>query len=170
MALTEFLAQLTALHEKAKRGELNPMERGQYERDREDLSMTILSAQKIALKPGETARRSIRANRVLAVELTVRSKTTKAITLEISSGGFSVMLPPLTPDWQDTVAFDLKLPGGSAVSGSARAVSATPSAGHVRVGFQITAIAESDREELARLVFDDLLEKLRRGPAAARKL
>jgi hypothetical protein len=169
MGLAEFVSHLSILHEKARKNELSPSERDEYERDREDLAATILNAQKINLKPGETARRAIRANRVLPVELTVGSKATKSVTLEVSSTGFSVMLPPLSPEWQDTIRFKMKLPGGSELKGSAKAMSATPSAGHVRVGFQMTDIAEADREELTRLVFDDLLDKLRRGPAAPKK-
>ncbi len=169
MGLAEYVAQLTVLHQKAKADALNPTERAEYEKDREDLALMLLNAQKIGLKAGETARRAIRANRVLPIELTAGSKATKAVTLEVSSTGFSVMLPPLSPEWQDIVRFKMKLPGGPEVLGKAKAMSATPAAGHVRVGFQIVEIADADREQLTLIVFDDILDKLRRGSGAPRK-
>ena len=163
MSLSYFVSRLADLHAKAKRNELTREEKIGYEADREDLAATILNAQKISLKPGESARGALRVNRVLPIELTSRGVTSKAVTLEISATGFAVMVSSISTEWLDGVDFRLKLPGAVEVSGKAKVASTNHSSAHVRAGFVIDEISDSDREQIGRIVFDDLLEKLGRG-------
>jgi hypothetical protein len=168
MGLSEYVARLSALHAKAKRNEITPGEKIEYETNREELAATILNAQKVGLKPNETARAALRVNRVLPIELKAGKTTMKAVTLEISSTGFAVMLAHLPAEFQDGVDFRAKLPGGTEINGVAMVANTNQSAASVRAGFAIVEISDADREQLTRLVFDDLLDKLSRGPAAKR--
>ena len=119
MGLQQFVTELAALHARAKKGQLTPAERADYERDRDELATALVNAQRIALRPGETPRRALRVGRVLPVEITAPGATNKAITLEISSGGFSINVSTVPPSWTGGVSFKLKLPTGREVAGQA---------------------------------------------------
>lgn len=160
MGLQQFVAELAVLHAKAKKGQLTPPERLEYERDRDELATALVNAQRIALKPGEMPRRALRIGRVLALELVAGGTTTKAITLEISSGGFSINVSSTPAPWANGVAFKLKLPDGREITGDAVVVNAAQTPTHTRVGFSIKTISEEDREALTRAVFDDVLGKM----------
>jgi len=167
MALPEFVAQLSELHAKAKKNQLLPDEKASYDRDRDDLARMLVAAAKITLKPGETARRALRVPRALPVVLTVGGATSKAVTSEISSLGFSVMLGGGAAKFQGPVQFKLKLPGAVEVSGNCLVVLAGGMTQAGRLGFSITEISDDDREAITMAVFDEVLEKLKKSTAGA---
>jgi hypothetical protein len=163
MGLQQFVVELSALHEKAKKGQLSPSERMEYERDRDELATALVNAQRIALKPGEMPRRALRVGRVLSLEITAGTVITKTITLEVSSGGFSVNTSTIPAAWNNPVSFRLKLPDGREIKGTAQLVNSQQQPTHTRVGFSITQIPDEEREALTRVVFDDVLGKLGGG-------
>jgi hypothetical protein len=159
MSLGEWLSQFRQLHENARRKALAPDELDTYRKGRDELARALLAAQRLTLKPGETPRRVLRVARALQVDLDMLTSRQRAITIDLSTGGFSCLLakaPPLSEE----VNISLRLPGSDPIACKARIAEAKPQAGNVRLSFVFTGLAEDEKERLELVVFDTVLTQL----------
>lgn len=157
MTMADFLAQFRVLHDKARRGDLDTSEQGDYDRSRDTLANALIEAQKQTLRPGERPREALRVAKAIQVELQMPAERIKSLTLDVSAQGFSVLLGNDIPG-KDSIRFHLKV-GGEALTGEARAVESIRQKSNVRVGFAIERMDGGDREKLMRAVFDELLAR-----------
>ncbi len=159
MVLKEWIADFAKLHERARTAALSADEQRQYVEARESLSETLLAAQRLSLKPGEKARRALRVSRFFPVELHFTTPQ-NATTLDISRGGFSVLLGE-SPKIGDELAFVLKPPAAEPpINGRSTVVGLQKLFGNHRVAFALQGLSPSDVERLERIVFDAVLEHL----------
>jgi c-di-GMP-binding flagellar brake protein YcgR len=97
--------------------------------------------------------------RALQADLDLPTSHVRALTVDISTGGFSCLLaraPPLG----DELGFTLRLPGLEPLSGKARVQDVKPREGNVRVAFMFTTLSEAERERMELFVFDTVLAQL----------
>ncbi len=112
MSLADWLAKFRDLHERAAADKLSAPEWVAYREGREELARALLAAQRLSLKPGETPRQALRVARALQVNLEWSKGQVRALTMDISVGGFAALLAK-APATTDEVKFTLRLPGGS---------------------------------------------------------
>ena len=160
--LTEWLLGFRALHEKARRGQLQGGDAARYRAGREELARAMLTAQRLQLRPGETPRRAMRVARALQVELDLATGRQRAVTVDVSTGGFSCLLQK-APALGDEIGFTLKLPTTEPLVGRAQAQDVKALAGNVRVAFMFKALSDPDRERMEMFVFDTVLAQLTPG-------
>ena len=159
MSLTESLQEFRSLHEGAKAGSLAAPALETYRVARDRLTQLLLSAQHIALMPGQSPRRSLRAARALPADLEFYDGTLRAVTFQVSSGGFSVVLPKGS-QVGETVNVALGTPDREPVHAGARVVSVKDYLGNARTSFQFVSLDAADAEWIERYVIDALLERL----------
>jgi PilZ domain len=157
--LAEWLRSFRNLHEKARRGELKPAELGTYRAGRDELARALLAAQRLTLRPGETPRRALRVARALQVDLDLATSRERAVSIDISTGGFSCLLGK-APPVGDEVGFSIRLPGSEALSGRARVQNVSVLPGNVRVSFSFVNQTEADKDRIEMFVFDSVLAQL----------
>jgi hypothetical protein len=157
--LTQWLLEFRQLHEKARRGQLGERELQLYRSGRDELARALLAAQRLTLRPGETPRRALRVGRALQVDLDLATSRERAVTVDISTGGFSCLLAK-GPPVGDEVGFSLRLPATDPVAGRARVTDVKVLPGNVRVSFQFATPSDADRERLELFVFDTVLAQL----------
>ena len=94
--LIDWVVEFRALHEEARTGKLDRQRREKYDQESESLVRALLVAQRLSVKPGQTARQSLRVARELPVELTLGGQAQKVKTIDLGLGGFAAMLgkPP----------------------------------------------------------------------------
>jgi hypothetical protein len=158
-SLIEWLTQFAAVHRRAKAGELSPEEKAAYVRLRDELAEAMLTAQRLNLKPGEMMRRSLRVAQALSVELELPEGRVSALTLDLSTGGFSALVST-APEPGSPVGFTLKL--GRAlepVKGRGKVVAAVPHKGSVRLGIMFEVVAAADRDRLEFIIVDAILRQ-----------
>src|SRR5512140_3641701 len=90
--LSEWLRSFRELHERARKGQLGKAEEPAYRAGRDELARALLSAQRLTVKPGETPRQALRVARALQVDLDLLTSSARAITVDLSTGGFSCLL------------------------------------------------------------------------------
>jgi len=157
--LAEWLRTFRDLHEKARRGQLSPREEPIYRAGRDELARALLAAQRLNCKPGETPRQALRVARALQVDLDLATARQRAITIDLSTGGFSALLAK-APPLGDEIGYTLRIPGAEALAGRARIADVKAQTGNVRVSFQLLNLSESDRERLELFIFDTVLAQL----------
>jgi hypothetical protein len=158
----KWLRTFGALHERARRGELQGRELTAYREEREDLERALLAAQHLALETGQKPRRALRVAHALEVEIEMPEGSQRARTLNLSRGGFAALLQA-PPELGQEIAVTLAIPGGGLRS-LARVAHVRPrrAAGDpVRIGFEFVALSGEDAERLGMLVFDIVLEQLK---------
>ncbi|MGC3998530.1 MAG: PilZ domain-containing protein [Anaeromyxobacter sp.] len=158
-SLADWLRSFRQLHERARRGQLSPAEAETYRGGRDELARALLAAQRLTVKPGETPRQALRVARALQVDLDMLTSTARAITIDISTGGFSCLLAK-APPMGDEVSVALRVPGAEPLKGKARVVDVKPQAGNVRVCFSYVGLEQADRERIELFVFDSVLAQL----------
>ncbi len=161
MSLAVFLTRFRDLHRKDAAGALAGPERQEYLRARDELARALLAAQRIALKPGEVARESLRVARAVQVDLEWPKGRVRAASLDLSVGGFSTLMAR-APSQKDVVKCTLRLPGGAKVEAEARVAGMLVQPAAVRVSYAFHGLSQEDRDSLERLVFDTVLEQLAR--------
>ena len=157
--LAAWLTAFRALHEKARKGALVGVERDDYQAGRDELARALLAAQRLTVAPGQPPRQTIRVARALQLDLDLLTSRERAVTLDLSTGGFSCLLAK-APPLGDEARFTLRLPGADTLSGTARVTDARPNAGNTRVSFQMIGLSTEERERVALFVFDTLLAQL----------
>lgn len=159
MSLSDWLAEFREMHERARRRELSPKEESIYRAGRDELARALLSAQRLTLKPGETPRQALRVARALQVDLDLVTSRQRAITSDLSAGGFSCLLGK-APPVGDEIGYALRIPGGEALSGRARVADAKALQGNIRVSFELVNLTADERERLELFLFDSVLAQL----------
>lgn len=157
--LSEWLLAFRQMHEKARRGELKGAELETYRAGRDELARALLAAQRLSLRPGETPRRALRVARALQVDLDLVTSRERAVSIDVSTGGFSCLLAKAPPLGEE-VGFSIRLPAAEALAGRARVQDAKVLPGNVRVSFSFVNQAEADRERVEMFVFDSVLAQL----------
>jgi PilZ domain-containing protein len=157
--LREWLLEFRRAHEKARGGQLGEAELKAYRAGRDELARALLAAQRLTLRPGETPRRALRVARALQVDLDLVTSRERAVTIDLSTGGFSCLLAK-APPVGDEVGFSLRLPATEPLAGKARVQDVKVLSGNVRVSFQFVGQEEPDRERLETFVFDTVLAQL----------
>jgi hypothetical protein len=160
--LSSWLNDFSDLHSGAKQGTLTAAQRAEYVRAREELAEALLLSQKTGSHPEAGMRRSLRVAQALPVELEMARGRTMAITLDLSSGGFSTLLSE-APEVGTCMGFKLRLGRGLApVTGKVRLVNSVPQNGSVRVGFRFDELPAEDRERVDFVVVDAVLKQFGR--------
>ncbi len=157
--LAQWLLEFRQLHEKARRGQLSERERQAYRNGRDELARALLAAQRLTLRPGETPRRALRVGRALQVDLDLATARDRAVTLDLSTGGFATLLAK-APPLGDECGYSMRIPAAEPLAGRARVGDVKPLAGNVRVAFQFVKMSPGDRERLELFVFDTVLAQL----------
>jgi hypothetical protein len=159
MSLAQWLATFREMHERARRGALDARDLAIYKAGRDELARALLAAQRLTLKPGETPRQALRVARALQVELDLLTSRERAITLDLSTGGFACLLakgPPIG----DEIGFTMRMPAAEPLAGRARVADVKPHAGNVRAAFQFLNLSAEEKERLEAFVFDTVLAQL----------
>jgi hypothetical protein len=154
--LSGWLRDFRELHERARKGALKLGEESTYQASRDELSRAMLAAQKLTLKPGETARRALRVSRALQLDLEVGGTSQRTVTLDISTGGFATLMamPPVLGDLMEVT---LRLPGAEKLTCQARIVEVKPLTGSTRVAARFVDLSKSSLERLEILIVDTVL-------------
>jgi hypothetical protein len=159
MSLAAWLLQFRDLHERARRKTLNERDLATYKLGRDELARALLAAQRLTLKPGETPRQALRVARALQIDLDLLTSRERAISIDLSTGGFSCLLAK-SPPLGDEVGYSMRVPASEPLAGRARIADVKPHAGNVRVAFQFVGMAPEERERLEMFVFDSVLAQL----------
>jgi hypothetical protein len=159
MSLAEWLRTFRDLHERARRGVLSPREQELYRAGRDELARALLAAQRLTVKPDQMPRQALRVARALQLDLEDFSGTERAVTIDLSTGGFSCLLAS-APALGSEHKFSLRIPASEPLAGTCRAVDVKALAGSARVSFQFVGLAESERDRVETFVFDTVLGQL----------
>jgi hypothetical protein len=159
VSLADWLKSFRELHEKARRGQLSKPEEASYRAGRDELARALLTAQRLTVKPGETPRQALRVARALQVDLDLLTSSARAITIDLSTGGFSCLLAK-APPVGDEVGFSLRIPASEPLKGKVRVADLKPQQGNVRVSFQFRGLESVEKERLELFVFDTVLAQL----------
>jgi PilZ domain-containing protein len=157
--LAEWLQAFRHLHQKARRGPLSAEDLEAYRAGRDELARALLAAQRLALRPGETARRALRVARALQVDLDLLTSRERAVTIDLSTGGFACLLAK-GPPVGDEVGYSLRLPAAEPLVGRARVQDVKVLPGNARVSFAFVNQGEDEKERIEMFVFDTVLAHL----------
>ncbi|MFL5351033.1 PilZ domain-containing protein [Archangium sp.] len=162
MSANLWVEQFRALHARARKGPpLAEDERKRYVAAREQFARALTAAQGMSLAPGLSARRTFRIAQGLQVDLSFALGPLRTLTLDVSVGGFSVMMHKPPADSEEP-EFTLRLPGNQEpVKGRAKMVSSQRKLGTHRVSFSIHGLAEKDMDRLEMSLFDMALERIK---------
>jgi hypothetical protein len=160
MSLKDWLVRFKAQHEQARAGNLSGDGLAAYRAGRDELARALLGAQAAGLKPGEVPRQALRVARALQADLEWSVDRVRAVTQEISVGGFSVLLTK-TPPTDEEIKISLRLPGAEVVTGRARVVGSAIQPAAVRVSFAFDRLGAEERDRLEFAVFDTVLQNIR---------
>ncbi len=158
-SLGEWLSTFRRLHEKARLGQLRDRELHAYRTGRDELARALLAAQRLTLRPGETPRRALRVARALQVDLDLTTARERAVTIDLSTGGFSCLLAKAPPVGEE-LGFSLRIPASDPLTGRARVQDVRVLPGNVRVSFHFAGLGEAEKERLEMFVFDTVLAQL----------
>jgi hypothetical protein len=156
-SLAEWVVAFRALHQQARSGKLDAPTLARYEQDREVLAKALLIAQRLSVKPGNTARQTLRVALTLPVELSFGAHHERATTLDLGLGGFAAFLSkPLGVLERGGFMLTLRSVGGS-VSGRARVVNVQRKGKPYRVAFAFEDLSPQDTQRLDIEIFDAAL-------------
>lgn len=159
MNVGEWIHQFRELHERAKKRSLSEADQKAYAAAREQMARALCGAQGLTVEAGQSARQSFRVAQGVQVDLGFASGNVRAMTLELSCGGFSVMLAQ-APDQKERPGATLKLPGGDPLILRVVLSSVVRRPGNVRASFAFQELSEKDRERLETALFDFALARL----------
>ncbi|HYO57339.1 PilZ domain-containing protein [Archangium sp.] len=161
MSANLWVEQFRALHARARKGPLPENEKRRYLAACEQFARALTAAQGMSLPPGQSARRNFRIAQGLQVDLSLSTGQVRAMTLDVSVGGFSVMMHK-PPAESEEPGFTLRLPGNlEPVTGRAKMASVQRKIGTHRVSFSMQGLAEKDTERLEMVLFDLALERIK---------
>ena len=159
MGLAEWLRMFRSLHERALKGELEGNEAADYRSGCDELARALIAAQKLGLRPGEAPRHVLRVARALQVDLAAKSGSFRAMTIDVSVAGFSILLGKIPPSEEHTAT--LRVPGSSTpIVATVRPGEAKQQPGNVRIAFLFKALPDAERQRLEMLVIDTALSQL----------
>ena len=156
-----WVEQFRELHARARKGPLSELEKRRYLAERERFARALTAAQGMSLPPGLSARRNFRVAQGLQLDLELATGKLRTMTLDISVGGFSVMMHKPPPDTEQP-GFSLRLPGtADPLVGRAKIVSVQRKLATHRVSFMFLALPEKEAERLEMTLFDLALERIK---------
>jgi hypothetical protein len=156
MIESQFITEFSALHEKARQGLLDEAERQAYLGAREQFAKALLKAQGLLLE-GPEARRHYRVALSLPVELQMNYGNLWTNTLDISYGGFSVIVPyPVAQEERPDVV--LQLPDGTPLASRVRVVSQFVRNEKHRASFNFLDLTQRELDMLEVALIDFALE------------
>jgi hypothetical protein len=158
-SLTEWLLGFRQLHERARSGRLSETDLARYRTARDELARALLAAQKLQLRAGEVPRRALRVARALQVDLDFATSAVRAVTSDISTGGFSCLLAK-APSLGAEAKYALRMPAAQPLTGTARVHDVKPNQGNVRVSFTFAGLSDEERERVEMFVFDTVLAQI----------
>jgi hypothetical protein len=161
MSVNLWVEEFRALHARARKGLLSERDRRHYLAAREQFAKALTAAQGLSLPSGQSARRSFRVAQGLQLDLSFSTEQLRTMTLDVSCGGFSVMMHKPPPETEKP-GFSLRLPGGvEPVVGRARLASVQRKIGTHRVSFAIEDVSDKELERLEMALFDLALERIK---------
>lgn len=159
-SLAQWLAGFRALHDQARAGKLDRKLRDAYEQDREVLAKALLIAQRLGVKPGQTARKMLRVSIALPVDIIARFARQSTTTLDLGLGGFAAMMDR-PPGVNEGIDFALTLRRMKrAVGGRAKVVNSQRKGKPFRVAFTFEGLSEDESDAIALEVFDTALDAI----------
>jgi len=161
MRLAEWLNSFRETHDKLKRGVLAGRDLTAYRAARDELARALLAAQHLTIQAGQQPRRALRVARALQADLAFKDGTVRAMTQDISAGGFAALLAR-PPQLEEEVSVTLRIPGLEPVRAGARVNEVKTLAGHARVGFVFQNLDEEIVERIETFVFDAVLAELQK--------
>jgi hypothetical protein len=155
-SLVDWMAAFRALHEQARRGKLDSHAVARYEQDREVLAKALLIAQRLSVKPGQSARQTLRVHLALPVKLVFGDRREQTTTLDLGLGGFAALLPK-SVRVLERPEFTLTLRAGKSVSGRAKVVNVQRKGQPYRVAFSFEDLPPAEAQRIGLEVFDAAL-------------
>lgn len=159
MDLAQWLSAFRALHEKAKRGTLEPADERDYRAGREELARALVAAQHLTLQPGQSPRQALRVARALQVDLESPVRNDRLTTFDLSLGGFSALLAR-APMSDEALTATLRLPGMEPMVAPVTVAGMKAQPGNVRVSFAFGKLEGPVAERLELAIFDAVLSSL----------
>ncbi|HLL03366.1 MAG TPA: PilZ domain-containing protein [Myxococcaceae bacterium] len=160
MSINAWLQEFRVLHKRARQKQLNEEEKKLYLSAREQFARALTAAQGMTLKPGEMARTTFRVAQAMQIELSLASGIVRALTLDVSRGGFSVVLAKVPSD-SELVGYTLRMPDGmDPIIGRARVVASKKQIGNYRLSFSFEGMSEYDQDRLETVLFDAALSRI----------
>jgi hypothetical protein len=159
MTLADWLRVFRTLHEKAKKGELAGGDADDYRAGCDELSRALMAAERLTPKAGEAPRHALRVARALQVDLETAVSKVRAMTVDLSVSGFSVLLGK-APAAREEHTATLRVPGGAPVVTTVVPGEVKQQPGTVRVSFTFKELQDEDRRRLELLVIDTALSQL----------
>ncbi len=149
------------LHTRARQGELDSQRFAAYLDERNDLERALLESQRSGLKPEQSSREYLRIVHGLQVNLEFQNRALRTPTLDVSRGGFAVLLTFL-PGIDEKVKACIEMPGNQRLIMHARVANVRhlPTIDRFRVGFRSDAMKDSDVERLSMFIFDRVVKVL----------
>jgi hypothetical protein len=159
MELKLWLDQFSRLHAKARAGKLSQSEQVSYLERRDELARALVAAQRLSVLPGQTPRQALRVARALQIDLELPGGRVRAMTQNISSGGFAALLGQL-PNEAESIGFSLKQPGApEPILGRCRVRDIQKRAGNHLVSFAFEALSPEAQERIEMTLFDAVMEQ-----------
>jgi hypothetical protein len=159
MSFSDWIRQFRALHAEAVKGSLTPAELETYRSACDEFARALMGAQRIALKPGEVPRQTLRIARAVQVELESPLIQARVSTIDLGVGGFSATLAK-APKIGDEMDCKMKLPGGDPVETTVHVIELKPAPGSVRVSFSFKKLGDASKARLEALVIESALAQI----------
>lgn len=160
MGMADFLAGFRSLHEQAKSGRLPPEKQSEYEHARNELARSLVTMERVGLRPGQTWRQALRVPRAVKIELRSSANLLRTITIDLSVGGFGAPVGARIAA-NEEVDVTLHLPPGDPIQCRARSVSCLAHNGSFRLSAAWVGLGAADHDRIETAVFDTVLMKLR---------
>src|SRR5450432_3052660 len=168
MELKQWIDEFSRLHARARKGDLSPDERTKYRERRDELARALVTAQRLTVLPGQTPRQALRVTRALQIDLDLTGGRVRAMTQNISSGGFGALLGHL-PKESESIGFTMKQPGSTEpIVGRCRVRDIQTRTGTHLVSFVFEDLAEESRERIEMTIFDTVMEQFEGAPPPAK--
>jgi len=160
MERTEWLNRLEALHVKLREGEAVPgADRAWYEEARATLLKAAVEVQARVVASGRQLRSSIRVARPVPVQLEAGGWSAHALTIDLGTGGFAVLLE-VPPAESGRLQATLALSGGPPAAMAVEVVDRREVAGLVRVALRFVDQPTGLRSRVEDAMLDGVLEQL----------
>jgi hypothetical protein len=153
----DFFETFRSLHAMEAKAPLNKAERADYDKAKERFAEAICAAQKLAVKPGQTARKTFRVAMLFRLKLTIGDVVHSTSTLDVSGSGFSAALTTM-PAVGTELTFEMTLTKSEVVKGQAAVAEVLPKG---RAFFRFVDIRPaSAADSLEHALFDEILRQL----------
>jgi hypothetical protein len=163
MDLQAWISTFTQLHEKAKKNALSGDDLKTYQTGRDELARAMVAVQGQVLKDGENPRQALKVARAAQIDLDLASGRVRAMTMEITRDWFSVLIEK-PPSVTESVGFSLRIPGAAEpLLGRCKLLDISKRQGTVCARFAFKDLTPEKVEKVEMLVFDSVVDQLRRG-------